>query len=71
MTISDEDHSIEVKFKLEKEQVKTALKEALKEWLDDKVKAFGWLSLKTLGAAAFALLVWLLFVKGVWELRLK
>lgn len=33
----------------EKDDTKEAVKEAFKEWVDEKVQAFGWWSLKTIG----------------------
>lgn len=44
------------------EETKEAMKEAIKEWLDDQVRKFGWWSLKTLGALALCGVVYLAFV---------
>jgi hypothetical protein len=40
---------------------KAVVKEAIKEWLNEKVTQFGWFSIKTIGYALFALLsyIWL------------
>lgn len=35
---------------LNEQEVKEALKKALKEWLDDKILAFGWMSLFTVSS---------------------
>jgi len=39
---------------LNKEEMKAALKEALKEWLNDKLADFGWASLKWFGTLVIA-----------------
>ncbi|HJW55877.1 MAG TPA: hypothetical protein VJ577_11435 [Burkholderiaceae bacterium] len=36
---------------LDKETQKRLMKEAIQEWLDKKVRDFGWWSIKTMGAA--------------------
>ena len=40
---------------------KEVVKEAIKEWLNEKVTQFGWFSLKTIGYAFIALIgyIWL------------
>lgn len=46
-------------------QVKTALKEALKEWLDDKFTTFGKFSAAAVGAAVLAgLILFALTIQG-------
>jgi hypothetical protein len=41
---------------------KDIVKEAIKEWLNDKVTQFGWFSLKTIAYAIFAFLgyIWII-----------
>ncbi len=46
--------------------MKRVVLEAIKEWMDDKIREFGWLSLKTLGAVAFGALVYLAMVSKGW-----
>jgi hypothetical protein len=48
-----------------KTQTKAVIKEALKEWMDEKFAAFGRWSIIGIGAAAlFALMYFILAVKG-------
>jgi hypothetical protein len=44
------------------EETKEALKEAIKEWLDDRVKNFGWFTIKTIIGLAVAGILYLAFV---------
>lgn len=50
------------------EVLKNAVKEALREWLDDKYREFGWFSIKAVAAFALAMLVWLWFQGHGWKL---
>lgn len=43
---------------MDEDKMKAALKEALKEWLDEKATQFGWFSFKAIGALMLAALVW-------------
>lgn len=46
---------------------KDIVKEAIKEWLNEKVTQFGWFSLKTIAYAIFAFLgyIWLISHGGI------
>lgn len=46
---------------------KKIVKEAIKEWLSEQVTEFGWWSLKRLGYAAFAGLVYLALKGQGWS----
>lgn len=46
------------------EEQKAIVKEALKEWLDEKFLAFGKWSLAAIGAAALAALAYFIFTWG-------
>lgn len=50
------------------ELMKSALKEALKDWLDDKFVQFGKWSLAGILAMAFAMVVWFFFFSHGWRL---
>jgi hypothetical protein len=52
---------------LDQDDVKDALKEGLREWLDEKFAAFGKWSLMGLGAAALAGLVYLAMAGAGWH----
>lgn len=52
---------------IDKDVQKEAVKEALKEWLNEKVKEFGWFSLKTIGYLAFAGVVYLFLLSQGWH----
>jgi len=52
---------------IDKATVKEAAKEALKEWLDDKLKQFGIWSLKGIGAAGLAALAWFILTTEGWH----
>jgi len=55
----------EIRAAIRDEQIKRALKEAMREWLDDKFAAFGKWSLASLGAAGlFALVYFILSLNG-------
>jgi hypothetical protein len=43
--------------RLSQSELKIALKEGLKEWLDEQVTKFGWFALKTIGSALFAAVI--------------
>ena len=40
--------------------------EAIQEWMSDRIREFGWLSLKTLGYVAFGVLVYLAMMTKGW-----
>lgn len=48
-------------------ETKEALKEALKEWMDDKFASFGKWSLATLGAAVFTILLYAILTLNGWK----
>lgn len=52
---------------LDKEAQKDLIKEAIKEWLSEQVTEFGWWTLKTIGIAAFAGLVYLALISQGWK----
>jgi len=47
---------------------KEVVKEAIKEWLNEKVTQFGWFSLRTIGYVAIAGLGYAWFVTHGWSL---
>ncbi len=49
------------------DESKEILKEALKEWLDEKLAEFGWFSLKTLAIAGLGALVYFILVMNGWS----
>jgi hypothetical protein len=49
------------------EETKEALKEALREWLDDKLAQFGMWSLKALFAAALGALIYFILTMNGWH----
>jgi hypothetical protein len=49
------------------EELKAALKEALREWLDDKFAQFGRYSITAIGAAAFSALVYFILRSDGWH----
>ena len=53
---------------LDKNETKEALKEAIKEYLDEKVTSFGWLSLGVLGAAAVCALLYFILTTNGWSI---
>lgn len=52
---------------LDKADMKLAVKEALKEWLDDKFSQFGKWSLAGLGAAGLAALLYFILTAQGWH----
>jgi len=40
--------------------------EAIQEWMSERIREFGWLSLKTLGYVAFGVLVYLAMMTKGW-----
>lgn len=60
---------LERRVRLQKQMFKDALKEGLKEWLDEKVLVFGWWSLSGLAAAALVFFAWGILVSHGWELK--
>ena len=51
----------------QKELVKTALKEGIKEWLSDQMAIFGWWSIKGIGAIALGTLAYLWLSAHGWK----
>lgn len=49
------------------QDTKDALKEALKEWLDEKFATFGKWSLGAIGAAALGALAWFILTANGWH----
>ncbi len=49
------------------DEVKAAMKKAIKEWLDEKFAEFGWFSFKMLGAAALAALTYFILSQNGWH----
>jgi hypothetical protein len=52
---------------LDREAVKDAMKEAIKEWLDDKFISFGKWSAMSVGALGIAALLWLILKSQGWQ----
>lgn len=48
------------------EAMKKVVLEAIQEWMSDRIREFGWLSLKTLGYVAFGVLVYFAMVTKGW-----
>lgn len=46
--------------------MKKVVLEAIKEWMSERVREFGWLSLKTLGYLAFGVLIYFALVTKGW-----
>jgi len=44
------------------EQTKEVVKEAIKEWIDDRVKSFGWFAIRTLAGLVVAGILYLAFM---------
>jgi hypothetical protein len=49
------------------QDIKAALKEAIKEWMDEKVRAFGLFSLYTIGAAGIGALFYFILTMNGWK----
>lgn len=49
------------------QDTKLALKEALKEWLDDKFAAFGKYSFTAMASAAFVALIYFILTSNGWH----
>lgn len=52
----------------EKIMWKMAVKEAIKEYLNDRAREFGWVSFKFITAAAAAAILWLFLMSQGWKL---
>ena len=48
--------------------MKDALKEALKEWLDAQASKFGWFAIRTLGAVALIGMVYFMLTWTGWKI---
>lgn len=48
------------------EAMKKVVLEAIQEWMSERIREFGWLSLKTLGYVAFGVLVYVAMVTKGW-----
>lgn len=48
-----------------KDEMKTAIKEAIKEYVDESIKGFGWFSLKTLIVIGSLVLIAVAYKLGV------
>ena len=48
------------------EAMKKVVLEAIQEWMSERIREFGWLSLKTLGYVAFGVLVYLAMMTKGW-----
>ena len=49
------------------EETKEAMKEALKEWLDEKAAKFGYFSMYTIAAAVIVGLGWFVLITHGWK----
>lgn len=52
---------------LTKDEIKAVAKQAIKEWLDDKLLAFGIWSLKTIACLALAALLYFILKMSGWS----
>lgn len=52
---------------VDKETAKAAVKEAMKEWADERIREFGWLLIKTIGGLAFAALAYYILTAEGWH----
>lgn len=52
---------------LSQRQVKAALKEALKEWLDDKFTTFGKFAAISIAAAGLATIIYFILISQGWK----
>lgn len=53
------------------EAMKKVVLEAIQEWMSERIREFGWLSLKTLGFVAFGVLVYVAMVTKGWTPPVK
>ena len=53
------------------EAMKKVVLEAIQEWMSERIREFGWLSLKTLGYVAFGVLVYVAMVTKGWTPPVK
>lgn len=49
------------------DEVKLAMRDAIKEWLDEKFAEFGWWSAKALAALVFAALIYFVLSQNGWH----
>jgi hypothetical protein len=66
-----EETEIELRIRLQREMVKAAIKEGMKEWLDEKILNFGRWSITAIAAAALVLFAWALLTVRPWEMKIK
>jgi hypothetical protein len=52
---------------IDKESQKELIKEAIKEWLSEQAAEFGWWTLKCIGMAAFAGIIYLALISQGWK----
>lgn len=52
---------------MSEQETKEALKEALKEWLDDKLAQVGWWSIKTFAVAGLGALAYFILIMNGWH----
>ena len=45
---------------IDRDIIKESFKEGLKEWLDEKIKEFGWFSIKTLAALGLGAMIYII-----------
>jgi hypothetical protein len=51
----------------DREEQKDIIKQAIKEWLDEKAAEFGYFALKTVAVAAFSGLIYLALIGQGWK----
>ncbi len=54
--------------RLTDQHLKAIFKETIKEWLNEQFKEFGWWTLKRLGAAALAAILYIIAWKNGWRM---
>lgn len=52
---------------IDKEAAKAAVKEAMKEWADERIREFGWFSIKTIGGLVFAAMAYYILTAEGWH----